>query len=298
MPLSSKTPLKSARRRRTNAELEELDRRLVAIVAENKPVTVRGAFYQAEVAGLVPKDENGYDLVQRRLVRLRQRGLIPYGSITDGTRIVRRESRWNGLDDFATHAAQFYRRDYWAKADVRVEIWIEKDALSGVIYPTVVSQWGLDLFVARGFSSITYLQNAAENIRADGRKTFVYVLGDFDPSGLCAAQKVASELPERARGVDVEVTHLAVTREQIEDWNLPTREVKRSDSRAPKFISQHGEISVELDAIPPKELRSMVSRAISRHADHHEIAMLKQIEDEERSHLIRWSRGAAGSSEG
>jgi hypothetical protein len=171
--MSKRSPSKGARRRRTNAELEELDRRLVAIVAENRPVTVRGAFYQAEVAGPVPKDESGYDLVQRRLVRLRQLGPITYGSIIDGTRIVRRKSRWDGLDDFATHAAQFYRRDYLARAEVRVEVWIEKDALSGVIYPTVLGEWGLEMFVARGFSSITYLQNAAENIVADGRKTFV-----------------------------------------------------------------------------------------------------------------------------
>jgi hypothetical protein len=281
------SPLK--RRRRSNAELEGLDEALIAIVAENRPITVRGAFYRAEVAGLVPKDESGYDVVQRRLVKLRQSGAIPYGSITDGTRLVQRLSRWDGIHDFATHAASFYRRDYWVNSPVRVEIWIEKDALSGVIFPTVVEEWGLQLFVARGFSSVTYLQNAAEFIIDDGRKTFVYILGDFDPSGLCAAEKVATELPSRATGVDVEVTHLAVTHDQIEAWNLPTREVKRSDSRAPKFISKYGEISVELDAIPPKQLRSMVGDAIAQHADHNAIATLKMIEGEERQNLVRWA---------
>jgi hypothetical protein len=278
------------RPRRTNAELAGLDSHLIRIVAENQPITVRGVFYRAEVAGLVPKEEKGYDVVQRRLVKLRESGAIPYGSITDGTRMVHHLSRWNGIHNFATHAASFYRRDYWANSPVRVEVWIEKDALSGVIYPTVVEQWGLQLFVARGFSSVTYLQNAAEELVADGRKTFVYVLGDFDPSGPCAAEKVATELPSRAKGVEVEVTHLAVTQGQIRAWNLPTREVKRSDSRAPKFIEKYGEISVELDAIPPRQLRSMVGDSIARHADMRSIEALKMIEGEERENLVRWAR--------
>ena len=61
-------------------------------------------------AGLVPKDERGYDVVQRRLVKLRRTKVIPYGWITDGVRVVRRHGRWVGIGDFATHAAEFYRR--------------------------------------------------------------------------------------------------------------------------------------------------------------------------------------------
>ena len=68
--------------------------------------------------------------------------------ITDGTRLVRRLSRWDGVQDFARHAASFYRRDYWVNSPVRVEVWIEKDALAGTIFPVVVEEWGLELFVA------------------------------------------------------------------------------------------------------------------------------------------------------
>ena len=218
---------------------------------------VRGAFYLAEVRELVPKTEKGYDVVQRQLLKLRRAGVIPYGWITDGTRMVHRYSRWDGIGDFAAHAALFYRRDYWANAGVRVEVWIEKDALAGVIFPVVVGEWGLELFVARGFSSETYLHNAGEAIAADGRPTYVYVLGDFDPSGQCAAGKIMELLPRFAAGTEVYPVQLAVTHEQVIEWALPTREVKRSDSRAPKFIERFGAISVELDAIPPNRLRRL-----------------------------------------
>ena len=64
---------------------------------------------------MVPKDEaRGYKLVQRRLLKLRESGEIPYSWITDNVRIVRGHARYEGPDDYARVAAEFYRRDYWA----------------------------------------------------------------------------------------------------------------------------------------------------------------------------------------
>ena len=163
------------RRRRTKAELERLDEALYQIVDEQRPMTIRGAFYQAEVRDLVPKDETGYDVVQRRLYLLRTTGILPYGWITDGARIVHGHRRWDGVHDFAEEAARLYRRDYWARAAERIEVWIEKDALAGVIKPVVINEWGLDLWVSRGFSSITYLENAADSVwnRSGMYQTFI-----------------------------------------------------------------------------------------------------------------------------
>src|SRR4051812_18959417 len=89
----AKTRKKTGRIRRTQEEIGELDLQLHQIVEEQRPMTVRGAFYQAEVAGLVPKDEKGYAVVQRRLLSLRRRQLMPYGWITDGTRTIYSHSR-------------------------------------------------------------------------------------------------------------------------------------------------------------------------------------------------------------
>lgn len=120
------------------------------------------------------------------------------------------------------------------------------------------------------------------------------MLGDFDPSGLCAAAKVAEELPIFAGGVEVNVTQFAVNTDQIRAWNLPTRDVKRSDSRAPKFIEKYGPISVELDAAPPTRLRSLVGDAIARHADLGAIERLKMIEREERGSIAGLWAGRGG----
>ncbi len=134
MSVYGPSPIK--RSQRTRAELEALDFALAEIVAEIEPATVRQVFYQAVVQGLVPKDEaKGYKLVQRRLVKLRESGEIPYGWITDNVRIVRGHDRYQGSDDYARVAAEFYRRDCWAGSPVNVEVWLEKDALAGVLVP-------------------------------------------------------------------------------------------------------------------------------------------------------------------
>jgi hypothetical protein len=294
MSVYGTSPIKreGQRRRRTKAELEELDLTLADIVAEIQPATVRQVFYQAVVRALVPKDEaKGYKLVQRRLVKLREDRRIPYGWITDNVRIVRGHDRYGGPEDYARVAAEFYRRDYWSDSPVNVEVWLEKDALAGVLVPTVVEECGLDLHVTRGYASVSYLESAAGFIRRDGRPTHVYLLTDFDPSGLGIADTVAAELIRRSHPTEVRVERLAVNRRQIDDYRLPTRPTKTTDSRARKFVREHGTGSVELDAIPPAVLRGLVRENIERHMDPGRLRVMKLAEQQERD-LLReaWAR--------
>jgi hypothetical protein len=292
MSVYGTSPIK--RTRRTRAEIEALDVTLIEIVEAFSPVTVRQVFYQAVNRSLVPKSESkGYRVVQRRLVALRASWEIPHGAIVDGTRYVHGHQRYDDLDEFTSYAAGLYRKDYWATSEVNVEVWLEKDALKGVLVPTVVDECGLGLHVTRGFASITYLQEATEQIEADGRPTYVYVLTDFEPSGVSIAEKVEEELTERAPFSDITVERLAVNREQIERWNLPTRPTKTSDTRARKFRQLHGTDSVELDAIPPDELRRLVKDAIDSHMEPWRLEQFRMVEREERQTLKSMFGGAA-----
>jgi len=176
------------------SELEALDAALVQIAGSYAPITVRGAFYQAVSRGLVPKDETkGYRLVQRRLLKLRESGELPYGWMTDGSRTVYGHVRYRNADEFARSVKTRYRQDYWAETDEYVEIWIEKEALAGVVKP-VVDEFGLDLYVTRGFASVTYLQEAADDISLEERPVYVYLFTDYDPAGMNIADQVEQEL--------------------------------------------------------------------------------------------------------
>ena len=80
--------------------------------------------------------------------------------------------------------------------------------------------------------------------------TYIYHLGDFDPSGVNAGEKIEQTLRELAPGAEIHFERIAVTERMIEELNLPTRPTKASDTRSKTF----GAISVELDAIHPESL--------------------------------------------
>ena len=290
MSTSSNTPRTrisgkpTKRRRRSQTELGTLDERIYNIVRDIRPATVRQTYYQSNIHGLVDKDESGYNLVQRRLLKLRRAGVMPYSWITDNVRTVYGHTRYPGLESFADDVARLYRRDYWANSPVKVEIWIEADSLASTITPTVF-EWGLDLHVARGFSSDSYLYSAGDAIRYDGRETYVYILTDFDPSGLVIAEKVAEALPKFAQGVPVHVERLALNYEQVVEHSLPTRTLKKTDSRAKKFLNIYGDVAAELDALSPNLLRGLTDEAISRHADKNRLEVMKQEEREQRASI-------------
>jgi hypothetical protein len=275
------------RGRRTKAEIAELRDALYDIVADNEPVTVRGVFYLAETAGLVPKDDaKGYRPVQRELLKMRREEIIPWGWITDGSRTRFGHHRYGGLESYARQVAANYRRDYWHGSPEYVEMWIEKEALRGVIAPVVIEEFGLDLYVTKGQPSVSYLYDAAESIVLDGRPTYVYVLADFDPGGLRIFDRIKHELTGFVGdAADLFVRRLALTPHQISLYDLPTRPGKEKDPNAAEFKRRFGDRCVELDAIPPNIVRALVRDRLESHMDSEYLGRLKLAEKEERRGL-------------
>jgi hypothetical protein len=244
------------------------------------PMTVRQVFYQATVHGLVEKAESGYAKVQNDLVLMRKSGELPYSWLADNTRWMRKPNTFDSIGDALSDTARLYRKALWRDIDCYVEVWLEKDALAGVVAP-ITSAFDVPLMVARGYASLSFLHSAAEQIEEIDKPTFIYHLGDFDPSGVNAAEKIESTLREMAPYGDITFERIAVTPEQIADWNLPTRPTKASDSRAKDF----GPVSVELDAIDPNRLREIVREAIEQHMPPRQFEILKAAERSERELL-------------
>jgi len=215
-------PRSIKRIRATQAEVEARRKALLDIVAEGKPMTVRQVFYQASVRGAVEKTEAGYGKVKTDLTLMRRSGELPYGWLTDSTRFQRRPMTFDSVEEALEQTARFYRKSLWTDADCYVEVWLEKDALSGVVYP-VTSLFDVPLMVARGHPSLSFLYGAAEYIADLDVPTYIYHLGDFDPSGVDASRMIEKELSEMAPRAEIHFERIAVTPEQIEQWNLPTR---------------------------------------------------------------------------
>ncbi len=266
------------RHRATKADVEQRRNDLLNIVAAMKPATVRQVFYQASVRGIVEKSEAGYAKVQTDLVLMRRAGDLPYDWLADNTRWQRKPRTFNSVEQALDDTARLYRKALWAEADAYVELWLEKDALAGVVLP-ITSTFDVPLMVARGYASLSFLHEAAEYINTLDVPAYIYHLGDFDPSGVNAGEKIEQTLKEMAPNAYINFERIAVNLNQIAAWHLPTRPTKTTDSRARGF----GEISVELDAIEPNRLRSLVKSAIERHLPPAKFSTLKAAEKSERA---------------
>jgi hypothetical protein len=223
-------------------------------------MTVRQVFYAATVRGIIEKSEAGYGKVQTNLVLMRRAGRLPYDWLADATRWQRKPTTYSSIDAALEATARLYRRSLWDDAAAYVEAWIEKDAFAGV--DLVTAAYDVPLMSARGYASLSFLHAAAEAIATLDIPAYVYHLGDYDPSGVNAGQKIEETLHDLALDAEIHFTRLAVTPDQIADWSLPTRPTKQTDSRFKRFAS---DVSVELDAIDPEWLRSLVETAILAH---------------------------------
>ena len=162
--------------KRVRATKDAVEKRRLAlynIVANIQPMTVRQVFYQATVKSVVEKTEAGYTKVQTDLVLMRKSGMLPYDWLADNTRWQRKPRSFDGIEEALENTARFYRKDLWASADCYVEVWLEKDALAGVVMP-VTAAYDVPLMVARGYASLSFLHTAAEYIRlVEARAAFI-----------------------------------------------------------------------------------------------------------------------------
>lgn len=286
------------RRRRTNKEMAALRECIYEVCSNDHPMTVRQVFYRLVATGAIDKTESEYkSTIIRLLGEMRETGALPWSWIVDNTRWMRKARTFDSAEDALRDTAAFYRRSLWTAGDHYLEVWLEKEALAGVINP-VTEQWDVPLMVTRGYPSKSYVYSAAETIasRAAPLGT-IYYFGDLDPSGAdiprateAGLRRYMARLGSSGR---LQFIRAAVTREQVIDLDLQTRPTKRTDSRARDFEGE----SVELDAIPPATLREMVEHCILAHVDEHELHVLKTAEQSERSYLHRLAEiGVGGAS--
>jgi hypothetical protein len=204
---------------------------------------------------------------------MRKQGYLPYSVFADNTRLVRKVDSYDNLSDALTFWSKNYRRELWAKQRGYVELWSEKDAISNIVYG-ITDEYDVPLYVSRGFSSLTFLYNAAENIKwynRHGKMVTIYYLGDHDPSGVKSADDIKKKLEDF--GCTFYFQRLAVNEWQIKRYNLQTRPTKES-KHSKNFEGE----SVEIDAMEPKVLQQIVREAIERHIDFSELENVRKAE--------------------
>lgn len=271
--------------RRTRSQIDEIRAGLYRLLEAENPMTVRQVFYRAVGEGLIEKSETEYRAtVIRLLTDLRRSGVMPFDWLADSTRWQRKPETWRSLEEALRITAETYRRALWSTADSYVEIWLEKDALAGVLYEET-SFFDVPLMVTRGYPSLTFLHSSAAALARQKRPVFIYYFGDWDPSGKDISRAVERDLRGFAPKAELYFERVAVNPAQIVSMGLPTRPTKKTDSRSKTFSGE----SVEVDAIPPLTLRKMARKKIVSHLDLRELERLEVAEEAERETLRRFA---------
>ena len=270
-----------ARRRSTAGEVRQRREAALLFCKDQKPVTVRQVYYHMVSRGLVPKTDAGYQRIQNDLSVMRDSGDLPYQWISDATRWQRKPKAFDRVDELVDAAASSYRKDFMRSQGVQMEVWLEKDALAGVIYRTV-AQYDIPLMVSRGYASKTFLWSSAQQLD-DG--AIILILTDYDAAGATIARKVEEGLRKHSGGKEMVVERVALTAAQESEYDLPGRDPKSSDKKA--GFDQ----CCDLDALEPDTLRSLVDEAISNHLDTDALASFRKVEQLERESWKTFIKG-------
>jgi hypothetical protein len=258
------------------------------ILRQYHPMTVRQVYYQLVSRQVIENSRSAYQSVSKALVAARREGLIPWAHIEDRLRRPRCAPMWSGLLDFAVTAAGCYRRDVWKTQPARIEVWLEKDALSG-IFEDELDSYGVTLNVGRGFDGWDSIHNAASRL---GDGDVILYFGDFDPSGEDMVRSLRERLDDQ--GARPEIVKCALTIGDIEAYGLPADFTKASDTRSAAFVAKWGDVSVELDALPIEVLRERIVGEVEQRMDLTALQIVRAAEDEERRHLVQALQAIGG----
>lgn len=172
------------------------------------------------------RTETEYTKTVSRLAKeLRRSGDIPFGKIIDGSRLYTAPTCYDSVEDALNDCATSYRRSYWRTADRMLEVWCEKDAIRALIQDTTW-EYAVPLMVTRGFASESIVQQLAEDVKRSGKPRVILALNDYDPSGALMLNDIIRRAQHYAPSVDFVVEQVAVTREQVAVYRLPTRPTK------------------------------------------------------------------------
>jgi len=283
-------------KRRTKAAIEINRAAIYEILSADHPQTVRQVFYQLVARAIIEKTEKEYQrTVIRLLSEMRLDDVVPWGWIVDESRRARATYTFDNIKDALRDCAETYRRSALRESDVYIEIWSEKEALAGIIYEAA-SKYDVPVMVSKGMPSLTQVYGSFINVRNAafaGKQSYIYQFGDHDPTGCLIPKSLEARLREFCSKDDCDfpfVERVALTAEQIRRYRLPTRPTKREGN--PHARGFRGN-SVELDALPSRILRELVTDCIERHITPAALNVLRAAEESEREQIQQFADMAA-----
>lgn len=316
-----------------NPDAKALVQRCSGIVtsfqAQGFKMTLRQLYYQLVKDNVIRNEEKQYKRLSGLLSDARLTGRVDWEAIEDRIRVPRIPQDFKDLGDLVDTALNAYRLDRWAGQENYVELWVEKDALAGILAP-IAREYHVPMMVNRGYSSQTAMYDAGQRFlnacygkdlpyktlldvaRKDGskldedarerlskiryldktslpdqpkRRPILLYLGDHDPSGEDMVRDIGARL--YMFGIEVDVRKVALTTEQVEEYDPPPNPAKMRDPRAAEYVDKHGATSWEVDAIPPDALDRIIREALDDVVDAEKMEEIKAQEKLDKTLLLK-----------
>lgn len=278
----------------SNSIIEEFE-------AKGYDLTLRQLYYQFIARDLFPenrrwvwtgsrwkRDPNGtknaepnYKWIGGLINNGRLIGLVDWKSIVDRTRKFLINNHWDSPTEIIEDATGWYAIDTRADQDFYVEVWVEKDALVGVI-EQACDPLDIGYLSCRGFVSQSAMWRAAMRLRRKESKaaSIILHLGDHDPSGIDMTRDIQDRL--KMFGSSVAVERIALNMNQIKKYNPPPNYAKTTDSRYADYASKYGDDSWELDALDPQIITELIEKKVASYTDESKREILKERQEKER----------------
>lgn len=263
--------------------------------AQGYRLTLRQLYYQFVARDLLANTQRSYKRLGNIISGARLAGLVDWEAIEDRTRNLESNPHWTDPAAIIRAAARSFRLDKWENQPCRVEVWIEKEALIGVI-ERICRDLDVDFFACRGYVSQSEQWAAGKRFAEyveGGQDVVLLHLGDHDPSGLDMTRDNDERLALFARTPGITVRRLALNRDQIDTYDPPPNPAKLTDSRYRAYYLEHGGESWELDALDPRVIGELIGDAVAEYRDEDAWAAMSDREDDARERLrnvqARWS---------
>lgn len=255
-------------------------------------LTLRHLYYQLVSRNIIPNQDREYKNLSRVLTEGRMAGIVDWDAIEDRLRQPQNVWAVNNIAEAFEAIQDQYRLKRQKGQSTYVEVWVEKDAISNVL-KRVTQKYGINILVNRGYGSVTAMYDAFQRYKNEMKyrgatEVVILYLGDHDPSGLDMIRDISERIGEMMESKDLEyaftVKPIALTMDQIREFDPPPNPAKLSDSRSDGYISRHGAQSWEVDALPPESLHSILENAI---IDEIDMYLYDDMISKEKLHKIR-----------
>lgn len=251
-------------------------------------LSLRQLYYQFVSRDWIQNSQKSYDNLGNLVSDARLAGRIDWHSISDRTRNLAASYASGPQDQWMKDIVQGWRHNMWDAQPQYVEVWIEKDALSGVV-SRGCQRRRAPYMACKGYMSQSEMWQAGQRIlrkQKAGKEVVIIHLGDHDPSGIDMTRDIADRLSMFTYDA-VEVMRIALNMDQVQQYNPPPNFAKLTDVRAPAYIAEFGSSSWELDAIDPTTLAALIADTIDKFVDIPQWAKDDKYEDDVLAELQR-----------